>query len=476
MGGKIMKRSKKIIAFMLAAFAVLNLAGCSENREQGSDISSIDSQTESGSQSSDTNSGKDDSSSDGSQSSIQSSDTSSKDDTSSSGESSEPAPDDSEPKIPYEKIEPRAINTLNSVKLFDAISADKKNAMFSPLSLNMALGLVEAGADGDTKKQLDSYLQSENYADFAEQYLKFAKEYRNEEEQIREWGKIPATALEIANSFWANKDLPFKDSYKQSVGQKFGAEIQNADFGNSGETVKKINSWVNEKTHEMIPSVIDNVDPQTAAILINTVYFESEWLMSEWWIDENNKEDFKLLDGSVKKLPLMETYGSNYFENDKATAFSRSYRNGTEFIGILPKNSGDFTLEGLDIPSLLESRKTEGYIISAAMPRLNFESQFALNDALNAAGLSDIFDKSKADFSGITDAPFWISSIIQKTKLELDENGTRAAAVTAIEAGGGGGSKEPPKEVEVRLNRPFAFLIYDRMQDQILFMGKVTEP
>ncbi|MDE7229471.1 MAG: serpin family protein [Oscillospiraceae bacterium] len=468
-----MKRSKKILAAILAAFSMLNLAGCSENRERNSDTSGVNSQTDSGGQSSDTSSSTEYHSSFGSQSSYTSSGNYS---SSGSSQSPEPAPNDSEiEKIPYEPIKPGANNTVNSVRLFDAVSADKKNAMFSPLSLNMALGLVEAGAKGDTKAQIDSYLQTENYADFAEKYLEFAKTYYTEEERTMDWGKIAGTALEIANSFWADNALPVKDAYKQSASKKFGAEIQNVDFGDESETVKKINGWVNEKTHEMIPSILDGCDPETMAVLINTVYFESEWFMTEWRIDEDCKEDFTLLDGTVKKLPLMESYGNKYYENDKATAFSRGYRNGTTFIGILPKNTGEFTLEELDIPSLLESGKSEGYIISAAMPRLNFETSFDLKDALTAAGLGDIFDENKADLSGITDMPLWITSVIQKTKLELDEHGTRASAVTEFGAGGGGGG-EPPKEVEVRLDRPFAFLIYDETQDQILFMGKVTEP
>lgn len=473
-----MKRSKKITAAVLAAFAMLNLAGCSENRERNSDTSGVYSQTDSNSQGSDVYSSKEYHSSFGNQSGgSQGSYTSSNYSSSGSSQSPEPALNGSEiEKIPYEPIKPGANNIVNSVRLFDAVSADKKNAMFSPLSLNMALGLVEAGAKGDTKAQLDSYLQTENYADFAEKYLEFAKEYRTEEEMSTYWGEIPATALEIANSFWANKGLPVKDDYKQSVSKKFGAEIQNVDFGDEAETVKKINGWVNEKTHEMIPLFLDSCDPQTVAMLINTVYFESDWSMVEWRIDEDRKEDFTLLDGTVKKLPLMESYGNKYYENDKATAFSRGYRNGTTFIGILPKNTGEFTLEELNIPSLLESGKSEGYIISAAMPRLNFETSFDLKGALIAAGLSDLFDKNKAALSGITEMPLWISVVIQKTKLELDEHGTRAAAVTMIGGAGGGGGEEPPQEKEVRLDRPFAFLIYDETQDQILFMGKVTEP
>ncbi len=366
-----------------------------------------------------------------------------------------------------EPIELADNNTLNSIRLFDAISADKENAMFSPLSLNMALGLLEAGAEGETKAALESYLQTENFSDFAEAYMKLAREEYTFKNEFRNQNNV----LEIANSFWADHALPLKTDYKQRMSEKFDAEIQSVDFSDKEKTLNKINGWVNDKTHNMIPSVLGDYDDATAAILVNTVYFESAWL-DEWTVDEKDKEHFTLFDGTIKDIPLMYNDGHSYFENDKAAAFSCNYMNGLHFIGILPKETGEFTLEGLDIPSLLES-ETYDYDVSAVMPRFTFDTAFALKDALSAAGLSDIFDENCADFSGISEDELFVTEILQKTRIELDEYRTKASAATV---GIMNGTAEPMQREHktVRLDRPFAFLIYDSEQDQILFMGKVT--
>ncbi len=463
-----MKKFKASLAALLAICSLLGLSGCSERNEQ--------SPNDGGSQNSSsvTESSRSSSLSQSSASALASSqnpDVSSSDTSSSSSES--------EPEQEWKEPEKIAQNNMeNSIKVFDAAIGDQENAMFSPLSLNMALGLVQAGAKGETKKQIDSYLNTEDYADFAGKYLEYVEQYLTSEEGEYEWGgKISANRLEIANSLWAAENLPLKEDYKNSLSEKFGAEIENVDFGNSEETLNKINGWVNEKTHEMIPSILDRCDETMEAALINTVYFEADWDILQWQINENKPEDFTNLDGSITKLPLMTTYGDYYFENENATAFSRNYRNGMEFIGILPKENGDFTLESLDIPTLLESRFKRDekylYVIHAAMPRLNFESKFDLNNVLEAAGMSDLFDADKADLSGISDSTLMVTNVMQKTKLELDEYGTKAAAVTAIDMGGGGDEAEIV-EKDVFLNRPFAFLIYDSFQDQIVFMGKVT--
>lgn len=504
------KKIKIALAALLAACSLLNLTGCSESREQSSDTtgSGVNSsngadgsksetdKTNSGSEGSgisDTDkensaasgsnkedpgsgssnvsdTGKENSSSNGSNTSGSGTGdpNTSENNTSNSGNSAEVI------KTQFTPIKLSGNNTVNSIRLFDVMTADKANAMFSPVSLNMALGLIEAGANGETKTALDSYLQTQNFPDLAENYLKFVKERRNREEVVfSEYEKIPASYLEIANSVWADNALPLKDSYKQTTAKKFGAEIGNLDFAQKESTIKKINGWVSDKTHKMIPSVLSDYADNTMAVLVNTVYFESMW-SDKWSVNENRIESFTLPDGTSKQLPLMYNGGDSYFENDKATAFSCRYMNGLKFIGILPKQTGEFTLESLDIPSLLTS-ETRAYDIDAVMPRLNFETELPLNDALVAAGLENIFDENKADFSGISDVPLWVSSVLQKTKLELDENGTKAAAATVIAMDGN--AMPMPKELKtVRLDRPFAFMIYDADEQQILFVGKVTEP
>ncbi|MBD5384227.1 MAG: serpin family protein [Ruminococcaceae bacterium] len=361
-------------------------------------------------------------------------------------------------------------NVLNSIRVFDTVSADNANSMFSPLSLNMALGMLAEGAEGTSKEALDKYLGTDDYGAFAESYMKTVKKYNVN----TGYEGIYENAFELANSFWADKNFPFKNGYKHSLTQKYGAEVRNLDFGNKKNTIKEINGWVNDKTREMIPSIINDYADELAAVLINTVYFESGW--SNWWgYNANNKDAFTLLDGSTKELALMHNSGDQYFENDKATAFGFGYNNGLEFIGILPKQTGDFTIESLDIPSLLAS-ETHDYDVSAQMPRLTFDTSLPLSDALSAAGLSELFDIDAANLSGISDEPLFVSEVLQKTRLELDENGTRAAAVTEMMMAGGALMPTEREIKEVYLNRPFAFMIYDSEEEQIVFLGKVTEP
>lgn len=441
-----MKKFKASLAAFLAACALLGITGCSEKSENISSDNVVTGAADGGKsdQISTPNSSGDISSSD--------------EGASSSGGA-----------VIEKRVEPIELtdsNTENSIRLFDAISADTENAMFSPLSLNMALGLIEAGAKGETAAALDSYLQTENFSDFAEAYMKLSKEEYTFKGTYDDRNNV----LEIGNSFWADHSLQLKTDYKQRMSEKFDAEIQSVEFSDKEKTLGKINGWVNNKTHKMIPKILDDYDPQTAAVLINTVYFESAW-RDDWYVNDDNKEPFTLSDGTAKNIPLMYNGGGSYYENDKATAFSSRYMNGLEFIGILPKESGEFTFEELDIQSLLKS-ETFDYDVSAVMPRFSFDTSFKLKDALSAAGLANIFDEGSADFSGISDTELWVSEILQKTRIELDEYGTKAAAATAVIDATN--AMPMPKELKtVRLDRPFAFMIYDSEQEQILFMGKV---
>lgn len=369
---------------------------------------------------------------------------------------------------PMTEMEIAESNIETSIRLFDKISAERENIMFSPLSLNMALGLLEAGADGSSKAALERYLGTESYSDFAQVYMeKVREQYNTQDNASGEYSNL----FEIANSFWADNSLPLNSEYKDGISEKFGAEIRNLNFSDKEETLKTVNGWINEKTHELIPQALSDYDENSAAaILVNTVYFESGWRW-EWDYYEDITRDFVLPDGSTKRISLMENNLGTYYENDRATAFGAYYRNGMRFIGILPKKEGDFTLEELDIPSLLES-ESHMYDVRARMPRLNFETDIPLTDLLKSAGLGDIFEKEKADFPGISEQQLYVSEIMQKTKLELDEYGTKAAAVTI----GIAEAQAAKQQKRVYLDRPFAFLIYDGEEEQIVFIGKVTDP
>lgn len=355
----------------------------------------------------------------------------------------------------------------NSVKMADMLSAEAsgKNIMFSPTSLNFALGMIAEGAKGETKEILDDYLGTNDFAAYAKEYLDKIKAYNTEDESYGYQSKV-----KIADAVWVDNGLTLQEKFKNTVSDSFGAEVEAVDFSAAEKTCDVINSWCNKNTEGLIPKIItpDLINDNTGLCLTNSLYFESGWSGEPWNVSDT-EESF----GEKEKTKYMTCTGDRYYENDKATAFGRDYANGLSFIGILPNDEGDFNLEDLDIGGLLKSNP-EYDEVDCKMPKLNFETSTVLNDMLSSLGLDNLFS-SNADFSGIADQNVNVDTILQKTKLELDENGTKAAAVTAVtmECMSAPAENEPIIKT-VELIRPFAFLIYDRSNDEILFIGKVT--
>ena len=354
----------------------------------------------------------------------------------------------------------------NSVKMTDLLSAEAsgKNIMFSPTSLNFALGMIAEGAKGETKEILDDYLGTNDFAAYAKEYLDKIKAYNTEDESYGYQSKV-----KIADAVWVDNGLTLQEKFKNTVSDSFGAEVEAVDFSAAEKTCDVINSWCDKNTEGLIPKIItpDLINDNTELCLTNSLYFESGWSGEPWNVSDT-EESF----GKKEKTKYMTCTGDRYYENDKATAFDRDYANGLSFIGILPNDEGDFNLEDLDIGGLLKSNP-EYDEVDCKMPKLNFETSTVLNDMLSSLGLDNLFS-SNADFSGIADQNVNVDMILQKTKLELDENGTKAAAVTAVtmECMSATVEKEPIIKT-VELTRPFAFLIYDRSNDEILFIGKV---
>ena len=354
----------------------------------------------------------------------------------------------------------------NSVKLIDMLSteASGKNIMFSPTSLNFALGMIAEGAKGETKEVLSAYLGTSDFASYAKEYLDKIQAYNTEDESYGYQSKV-----KIADAVWMDDGLTLQEKFKNTVSNSFGAEVKAVDFSATEETCDIINSWCDKNTEGLIPKIItpDLINDNTGLCLTNSLYFESGWSGEPWNVSDT-EEKF----GNNEKTKYMTCAGDRYYENDKATAFDREYANGLSFVRILPVDEGDFTLEDLDIGGLLKSQP-EYDEVQCKMPKLDFETTAILNDILSSLGLDNIFS-SNADFSGIADKNVNVDTILQKTKLELDENGTKAAAVTAVimECMSAVEEKEPVIK-NVELTRPFAFLIYDRSNNEILFMGKV---
>ena len=339
----------------------------------------------------------------------------------------------------------------------------QSNIMVSPMSLDMALGLLSGGTRGRTRAELDNYLGTSDYGAFAEQYLKDRED-------------SPVT---IANSIWVRNDRKLVKAYKNLAKKQYGAEIEAVSFEQKDipGTVERINAWGEEKTNGMIPKILtqESVTPDTATVLVNSLYFESAW-EKEWKVSLHTFTNFA---GEEKTEDMLYDMVSEYYENDVATAFSKDYQDGLCFVGILPKKEGEFTLEELQIEALMDNRITK-YDVYARMPKLNYETTAnGVENILKSRGVETVFDPEHADLTGLIEKKegvnTYVSSIIQKTKLELDEKKTKAAAVTAIIAKENSAMPVERDKREVFLDRPFAFLIYDRNSDQILFIGKVVD-
>ena len=360
------------------------------------------------------------------------------------------------------RIEPvinKEENLIQSVRLTDKIAAAQKknNIMLSPTSLNFALGILAEGAAGDTKEKLNEYLGTDKYTEYAMVYL----------EKLNAYNKN-GSKLKIADAVWGDDNIALEQKFKESVSENFDSEVKNLDFSDGEAASRSINEWCNKNTEGLIPEIVTSeaISGSTGLCVTNSLYFEAGWEKA-WSVSEkaetfgNNGEETIYMTGSA----------DDYYENEYATAFGKNYANGLSFIGILPKKEGEFTLEGLDINGLMNSNP-EYDQVSCKMPKLNFETSAELTEYLKALGLENIFSEN-ADFSGITKSGINVSSILQKTKLELDEKKTKAAAVTAIFSDKCAAPVDNMIIKEVNLQRPFAFLIYDMSNDEILFMGKV---
>lgn len=343
----------------------------------------------------------------------------------------------------------------NGFALIDKLySESSDNIVVSNTSINMALAMLLEGANGETQTQIENYLgQSKEEAKEINKAIVDLFNSRNAEE----------LKISIANSLWADDESGISEEYANLLEEYFRAEAENLDFTDP-ESVNKINSWVSDKTNGLINNIVDeNSLKELESLLVNAIYFKGTWVNQYYGTEKG------LFNG--KEIEVLKSVEDSYFENDKAIAFSKPYYGGFEFVGILPKEEGEFTLSDLDIEGLMKTRSTK-YDVMATMPKFKVEYSTSLVKALSALGIQDAFIPDVADLTDIREKLF-VTDAIHKTYVDVNENGTEAAAVTAMAVGAS--SVEEPKEVrEVTLDRPFVFMIYDTMTHTALFTGKIV--
>lgn len=370
------------------------------------------------------------------------------------------------PAEPFGEEEPPVIELSSSpydayAKIMDNTQLD--NILFSPLSLNFALGMLSNSAGDNALAMFEEYfgMSTAEYNQFIKDYIDNAQPARGN------------TSVEIANGIWVQNDFTLMEKFQQNMQNMYYADTKACEFNNN--LVEEINQWCALKTHDMIPSILDNIPADAVSILANALYFDAEW-MKPYEEHQVKEENFTATDGTISTVEgLHETSELPYYENDHAVAFSKYYSDGRySFVGILPKEEGEFTIESLDLESLMASQSEETYEVVSMVPKFKFDNAHEMLPLLNYADLPvDSYEYPNM----VNETTLGVDRIIQKTAIELTESGTTAAAVTVVMMKNEMMAIDPEEEIEqkeVILNRPFAFMIYDNEIDIPLFIGKVT--
>jgi serpin B len=381
-----------------------------------------------------------------------------------------------------------AANTT-ALDFYGKLAAKEGNLFFSPCSIHTALSMVYAGAAGNTARQMAATLHLPSKTDTLHAGFAALLNKLNHPSQIRvgaNMGEVkmePAYELTVANALWGQKGFSFKEGFTRLLSSDYGAALNYVDYTRPDSAREIINKWVGQATREKITSLIPPgiLNPLTRMVLTNAIYFKSNWAEQFQKYATKNKP-FRLSAGGSVDVPMMHRVDSfAYLEAEDLQAVELPYRSKElSMIILLPgKADGLPALEkSLTAANLARWLKGLKRIkVDLTMPRFKFAGEFSLADTLNSLGMVDALNPAKADFSGMTTAEkLFISAVIHKAFVAVDEDGTEAAAATAVMVGT---TSMPPEEDQPKVfnaDHPFVFLIRHNSTGAILFMGRLSNP
>jgi serpin B len=333
--------------------------------------------------------------------------------------------------------------------------------------------MIDVGAAGGTDAQMQGVLHLPgNGTTVAPAYAALA--CQNESD-----GSQDGDQLSIANAIWGQKGVAFQSSFLSTLDQGYGAPLQQADFaGDAGGAAAGINRWVSDQTQEMIPSLLQpgDVDPSTRLVLVDAVYFKGAWATA-FDRGATAPKPFTLTDGTQVSVATMDghvTLRSGAVQG--ASVYELGYEDGALAMDILLPPPGELAaFEGALTPGMLAAAAASlgapETQMELLLPKFSFRTHLALTPVLEAIGMPDLFDVTKADLSRIDGArDLYVSTVVQEAVVEVDETGTVAAAATA------GGVVAGDVPTPTAIDHPFLFLVRDTKSGSILFMGRVEDP
>ena len=342
--------------------------------------------------------------------------------------------------------------------------------VISPVSVSFLMGMLANGADGTTKEEILATIaagdKNISIDELNDTYAAILRTAANGDK---------LTTVNIANYIAVNKHFKLKNAYTDAVSSKYAANVENLDFS-SPKTLKHINQWCSDQTDRMIPSIIDHLNPSDIAVLMNAIYFNGTWT-DPFSKKYTRQENFQGYTRDIKKVDVMhQNHKFNYADNSQYSAVELPYGNGQYSMTVLLPNEGvsiDDMMKQLTTAELAKlQQQMDKCIVDLKLPRFSTTTDVRLNAPLSTLGAKTMFTEN-ADFSRMADAGVFISAMLQKAKIEVSEEGTKAAAVTAAVMTMSA-MHEQPRHVKFYAKRPFVYMITENNTNAILFIGQYT--
>ena len=381
---------------------------------------------------------------------------------------------DLKPKLITLTVEQQALVQANNQFAFTLFNKSgsqetKENLFISPFSVNMALSMTLNGAAGSTKTGMENTLGfSGKPASQINDYNLFLSE------QLQ--GIDKNVIFSIANSIWYRKSFTVIPSFITTNHIYYNAEVSPLDF-DSPSAVSTINNWVSTKTNKAIPTIIDNISSDKVMYLINALYFKGSW-RNKFEASKTSDQNFNKEDHTVIKCKMMyqeSTY--RCFVRDTLSAIEMPYGQGNFVMTVLVPGAGK-TTSGLIAGFNADNWKKwndamDSSKVKISLPRFKISYENTLNDLLSSMGMTDAFNPNIADFTRInTDGGLYISEVKHKTMVDVNEEGTTAAAVTSV----GMSTTAIQLPLVINVNKPFVFVISEKTTGAILFTGRIMDP
>ncbi len=360
------------------------------------------------------------------------------------------------------------LNNTFALSLFNSIDA-LGSTVVSPLSVTCLMSILANGADGQTRSEILKTIGWEGKTtDGINAVCRMIMDKAAQSD--------PSTVVNMANYVAVNKGYTPREEFASTVMDCYKAEVESLDFA-SKDAVKHINAWCNRQTEGMIPQMVQEMEANAVAYLMNAIYFNGTW--TEKFDKKNTKEErFQGYTRDIKLVKMMHQEEEfMYMDNETYSAVKLPYGNRSYNMTVLLPNEGKSVAEmmgTLDARGLTGIGKSmDKCIVDLKLPRFSTEMELPLNDIIGKLGAPSMFKPGVADFRNFASGNIFISKMLQKAKIEVGEEGTKAAAVTAAMMVGASLVQHEPRRVEFHANRPFVYMITDE-NGAILFLGQYT--